>query len=153
MKRIVFSITLTAVCSVAMFAQAKNTKDATRDATRAAKVARYNAEQQAAAAPAPVVQAAPKVVRPSLAEIQQKADAAAAQFIARYNLDAKQAEQIKSIQFAMTEKIASQIDEKGNVDAATVTLIKTSCIENMATLMTTAQRKKLVADFQAGMYN
>jgi 3-oxoacyl-ACP reductase-like protein len=151
MKKIVFSIALTAVCSVAMFAQAKDAK-----ATHAAKVARYNAEQQAAAqaaAPAPVAQAAPKVARPSLAEIQQKADAAAAQFIARYNLDAKQAEQIKSIQFAVAEKIASQIDEKGNVDAATVTLLKTSCIENMATFMTTAQRKKLIADFQAGMYN
>lgn len=155
MKKIVFSIALTAVCSVALFAQAKEANSgATKAAKHAAKVARFEAEQKAAAeTPAAVVQAAPKSLRPSLTEIQQKADAATALFVARYNLDAKQAAKIKEIQFAMTEKIASQMDGKGNADAADIALIKTSCVENMAALMTTAQRKKLVADLQAGMYN
>jgi hypothetical protein len=94
-----------------------------------------------------------KAVRPTQAEIQQKAETASAQFIARYNLDAKQAEQIKSIQFAMLEKALNQVDERGNVDTATVKLIKDSCIESMARFMTTAQRKKLIADYNAGMYN
>ena len=86
-------------------------------------------------------------------EIQQKAANEAAQFVARYNLDAKQAEIVQATHYAMIEKITSTIDEKGNSDAATITLIKNSCIDNMARCMTTAQRKKLIADYQAGMYN
>jgi hypothetical protein len=149
MKKIVFSIALTAVCSVAVFAQTQDAKAA----AHAAKVARYEAHVKASAAEnAPPVPAAPKNTHPSQAEIQQKADAAAAQFIARYNLDAKQAEQVRNHQFAMIEKIAYQIDEKGNVDTASVERIKTSCIESMAIVMTAEQRKKFLADFQAGMY-
>ena len=153
MKKIVFSIALTAVCSVVMFAQTDQQK-----AKRAAKIAQHQQEmaqlaaaEEAAKTPASVVMA-PQVARPSLAEIQQKSDAAAALFIARYKLDAKQAEQIKSIYFAMTEKLASQIDAQGNINPATVTLLKTSCIDNMANCMTAPQRKQLAADYQAGMY-
>jgi hypothetical protein len=116
MKKIVFSIALTAICSVAMFAQEA------------------------------------KPVRLSTTEIQQKGEAAAAQFVARYNLNAEQAAQAKSLQIAMVEKIASMTDEKGNVNAADLAVLKTSVMEGIARFMTAPQRKQLLADYQAGMY-